>query len=79
MVNCRKEAYRLMLENGRIGEVLYVPDVGQRGHAYYVPNPDDLDVVALNHKDNGYTEVPELTVREVKRRGRKNELLINVE
>lgn len=65
--NCILEAYRLMLENGRIGRVYYVPRIGSQtvGHAYYAPDPEDLDAIALNHADNGFEQFPRLTVSEV--------------
>ena len=65
--NCVLEACRLQMANGRRGKVCYVPrkDGKPVGHAYYIPNPSDLDAIALNHADNGFPQYPKLTAREV--------------
>ncbi len=60
--NCMLEAYKLHLGNGGTGEVCHVPSVG---HTYYIPDPTDLDAIALNHEDNGFGRYARLTVREV--------------
>jgi hypothetical protein len=66
--DCVLEACRLQLANKKDqGKVCYVARMDGRpvGHAYYVPDPEDLDAIALNQTDNGFPQFPRLTVREV--------------
>jgi len=66
MKDCIIEANKLMTKNNNKGKICYVQFIGNRfiGHAYYVPDPLNLDAIALNHEDNGFPQYPKLTARE---------------
>jgi len=70
---CIPEAFKIMRDNGNIGQVYWVDNVflkGTGGHAYYIPNETDLEARALNTEDNGFTDYCKLTVAEVLAQGR---------
>jgi hypothetical protein len=65
--NCILEAYKLQLANKGKGEVYYVSRIGENriGHAYYIPDINKLEAIALNQADNNFSQFPSLTVKEV--------------
>ena len=70
---CIPAACELKFENNSQGSVYYVMKVRTQDvdHAYYVPDETKLDDIALNCTDNGYSQYPPLTVREVIENGTK--------
>ena len=77
--NCIVEAYRLQLSNEGRGKVYYVVNDEVVGHAYYVPDSTRLDDPALNQADNGFTQFPCLTVREVLENHNSEYLLVTAD
>jgi hypothetical protein len=64
---CVPEAYKLRSKNHNQGRVYWVEEIG---HAYYIPDPNDLQAMAQNQADNGYEGFPPLHVFEVLQSGK---------